>query len=188
LDADHEPLDNADLQQRFSKKAKARADEFEDPDYYVSTHPPGPERLRDYLQESAFRSKHLYAAAARRSSKVFALLLIGVLVAALVFLPFTVGNAQLLAARALVIFLSSFPVSNELEQALAWQTATARADAVDRRLERMDSSSIEPVSAVFSDYSVATANAPPIPTVVYEAERDHLNQLWAERTQQLQDE
>jgi hypothetical protein len=173
LGAVHEPLDTVDIRQQFSKGAENRADEYEDPNYYDSTKPIGPERFRDHLQESAFWSKHLYAAAARRSFIVSALLVIAVLLTALVVLPFISGNAQLLVARTLVVALGFITAYDIFGRAMAWRAA-AQADAVVRRLEKLDVASAEPALAVFSDYSVATATAPPIPTALY---KKHQNRL-----------
>jgi hypothetical protein len=181
LGATQEPLDTTDLRQRFSHKAEKESDKYEDTDYYASTEPPGPERFRDYLQESAFWSKHLYAAAARKSFIAVAVFLATVLVVALIALLLVSGSVAVTVVRAFVVFLGFLPASDELGRALAWRAAAIQADAVDRRLERLDGLSTEPALAVFGDYSVATVTAPPIPTSVHDSEQVRLNQLWAER-------
>lgn len=186
LGAVHEPLDTVDTRQKFSKGSKKRSDKFENPNYYRTTEPPGPKRFRDSLQESAFWSKHLYGAAAVRSSVISAVLFIAVLLIALVVLPLIQGNSQLLVARTLVIALGFIIAYDEFGRALAWRAAATQADAVDRRLEKLDVTSAEPALAVFSDYSVATATAPPIPTGLYEKQRNRLNEGWAERKAELQ--
>lgn len=183
-----EPLDTVDIRQQFSKKAENRADEFEDPDYYASTQPPGLERLRDFLQESAFLSKHLYAAAARRSLVVSVFLFIAVLLIALVVVPLVPGNAQLLVARMLVVTLGFIIAYDELGCALAWQVAGAQAGAVDRRLENLSVTSVQPAVGIFGDYSVATATTPPIPTSIYKKHKDRLDKGWAERRQEVRNE
>lgn len=177
-----EHFEVADIRRRISTGAYKKAAGFEDPDYYASKEPQGPARLRDNLQESAFWSKHLYAAASRRASRNFALLLLAVLLLALVALPLTSGNIPLAIARTLVVFLEFLAASDELGRALSWKAAATQVEAVDRRLEGIDVCSGVPTLSVFADYSVATAAAPPIPSDVNRKEGERLNCLWAERT------
>jgi hypothetical protein len=104
-----------------------------------------------------------------------------VVLIALFVLLLVSGNAQLLVARTLVVALGFITSYDEFGRALAWQTAAAQADAVERRFEKLDVTSVEPALAVFGDYSVATATAPPIPKHFYNKERDRLNSGWADR-------
>jgi len=138
------------------------------------------------LQESAFWSKHLYAAAASRSFAKSAVLFIAVLLIALVVLPLVSGNAQLLVARTLVVALGFITAYDEFGRALAWRAAAEQAEAVDRRLEKLDVTSVEPALGVFGDYSVATATAPPIPTALYKKQQNRLNKGWEERKIEIQ--
>ena len=182
----HEPLDTVDIRQKLSEGAESRAEEFENPNYYTTTKPIGPERFRDYLQESAFWSKHLYDAAAKRSFVLSAVLVIAVLLTALIALPLISGNAQLLVARTLVVALGFITAYDEFGRALAWRAAAVQAEAVDRRLENLDITSAEPALGVFGDYSVATATAPPIPTALYKKRQNRLNRGWEERKKEVQ--
>lgn len=176
-----EPLDITDLRARFSPRAQRRADKFEDTNYYASSEPPGLARLRGHLQESAFWSKHLYDAAAIRSRwHAFGVPVILTVVIALAWpvLPSSIGT---LLARALVLFLSLLFAFDEFSRNLAWGAASAQAERVDRRLEALKVDDLEPVLALFGDYSVATAGAPPIPSSVYQSEKARLDELWKQR-------
>jgi hypothetical protein len=66
-------------------------------------------------------------------------------------------------------------------RALAWGSAAQQAGDVDRRLERCDPDGSEAVLAIWGDYSVATATAPPIPTPVYRKHKEQLEHGWAGR-------
>lgn len=111
---------------------------------------------------------------------------LAVLLIALVVLPFVSGSAQLLIARTLVVALGFITAYDELGRALAWRAAANQAGAVDRRLEKLDVATVAPALAVFGDYSVATATAPPIPTAIYRKRKDRLDKGWAKRKIQLQ--
>ncbi len=176
-----EPLDIADIRARFSRGAERRAGKFDDVDYYASNAPPGLLRLRNHLQESAFWSKHLYHAAAIRSRWYAFGVPVVLAVAIAVAWPFLPSSVGILLARALVVFLSLLFVFDEFGRNLTWGAAAVQAERVDRRLESLKGDELEPVLALFGDFSVATAGAPPIPTNVYQAERARLNELWKQR-------
>lgn len=144
--------------------------------------PAGPERFRDYLQESTFWSHHLYRVAARRTFIRAILLLIGVLLVSLILLLFVSGTAQLLFARALVVSLGFLIAYDEFGRALAWQAAATKVGTVDTNLQHLDIGDMEHALAVFGDYSAATATAPLIPTGVYTSEENRINDLWAKRS------
>lgn len=181
FDTAPEPTDIAYLRQRFSNRAETEAHRFEDPHYYASTKPAGPTRLCDYLQESVFWSQHLYRVAARRSGIRAILLFISLLLAALGLLVFVSVTTQLLFAKALVVLLGFLIAHDEFGRALAWQAAATQVGAVGSKLQHVGISHIEPALAVFGDYSVATATAPPIPTGIYKSEENRINDLWVQR-------
>jgi len=175
-----ERLDVTDLWRLFDEKTRARAASLDEPDYYASTRDPGPDRLMEILKESTFWSKHLYAVSARRAFKGVAAVIACVLIFALLVLPNTSGEIPLLIARGLVLFLGFVVGVDQLGRAIAWTDAKNRLEALHRRLELASLDDMEPCLAIFSDYTAATSLAPPIPTTVYESEREGLNSLWSD--------
>ena len=175
-----ERLDVTDLWRLFDERTRERAEALHESDYYASTLDPGPDRLMEVLKESTFWSKHLYAASARRAFKGVAVVIVGVLIVALLVLPNTSGEILLLLARGLVVFLGFVVGVDQLGRAIAWTDAKNQLEALHRRLERVRLDDMEPCLAIFADYTAATSLAPPIPTSVYESEREDLNALWSE--------
>ncbi len=157
-----ESLDVADLlnsfgENKLTQKAEQLDEEFYAKPYYER------EGLLGNLQESAFWSKHLFAIAAQRT--IWLLVLISFAVIFVVFLAFVIAD--------------------ELSTAFAWLEAVNRCDAVDRRVEKILAEGNEPsqevVLAIFSDYAVATAAAPPVPKRIYAELWDHLDESWKDR-------
>lgn len=176
-----EPLDLADIRTGFSSSTEKRAAAFEDARYYAAVEPCGPRRLVALLQESAFWSKHLYRAAGERALALW-LIVLGVVAGVLVFgQPFLSSNLALNFARTAAVFLSFVSATEGLTRALEWRHAAELTKAVDRRLEHIEGDAEEPLLAIFADYAVITASAPPIPAGIYKAERERLNALWSQR-------
>jgi hypothetical protein len=187
-----ESLDVTDLlnsfgEKKLTQKAEQLDEKFRYPeDYYKPpANPQSKEKtLLDNLQESAFWSKHLFEIAAQRT--IWLLLLISFAVIFVVFLiePLMIYQDVSLIPKIIVVFLA-FVIADELSTAFAWREAVNRCDAVDRRVEKILAEGNEPsqeaILAIFSDYAVATAAAPPIPKHIYEAERDRLNESWDDR-------
>lgn len=174
-----ERLDVTDLWRLFDKSTRKRAEALHEPDYYASTLDPGPDRLMGILKESMFWSKHLYATSARRASWGVAAVITGVLIVAILVLPSMSGEVPLLLARGLVVFLGFVVGVDQLGTAIAWTDAKNQLEALHRRLELVSLDDMEPCLAIFADYTAATSLAPPIPTSVYESEREGLNSLWS---------
>lgn len=187
-----EHIDLADLVNRISPDARARAVGSVDPDYFASKAPQGILRLREHLQENAFWGKSLYGASADRYSRLLIAFGIGALAVTLVAIPLAPHGQSLVAARVLVTALSFGAALTQINEILSWRSAKAKIETVDRRLEvlatfpesKLASEGIEALFAVFGDYCVATATSPPIPRNVYLSHRCHLNGLWDDMRQQ----
>ena len=178
-----EPLQDAELRRRFSKRDERRAVSLENPNYYASTASPGLARLADHLQESAFWSKDLYHRAASRTYFLFALLAVGVVVAALLTLPTVVGETALFIARMIVLVLGVVIGVDVLGRALSWGEAGRQAERVDSRVGAAGARrSTKVMFGILADYAVATAGCPPIPTDLHTKEYERLNRLWEQRT------
>jgi hypothetical protein len=179
LGTDPSRIDVVDVTQRFSSRARADADRWEDPRYWATQADPGPEKLRDSLHESAFWSKHLYGKASARAFKrtggLGALAILGLLI--LVFVGS--GDAKVTSARLLVVVLSFLVATDELSEAVAWRGASIGSDHAERDLRHADLGELDVALAVLGDYFVVTATAPPIPSEIYKANHDELNAAWA---------
>lgn len=183
-----ERLDVANIRAAISKRACRAAASKNRSGYWAATAPQGTDRLLEQLQESAFWSKHLYAAAARETFKVLGATVLSLALIGLLGLVVFSGETDLAVARVLVVALSALIGLDVLGHARAWQTAAREAERVDRRLEALDPGALEPLVAVVSDYAVATTSAPPIPNRVYAAEKERLDELWREHRRLSQPE
>jgi len=176
-----EPVEERELRSKFSKSDERRAAILDDPHYYASDTEAGLPRLSELLQESAFFSKHLYKKAASRACVLVAVLLGGVAVAALIALPTTAGDTSLLIARLVVVVLGVFIGIDVLGRARSWDGAAREVEAVYRRLGATGARrSSKVLMGILADYSVTTADCPPIPTDIHEREREGLDRLWAQ--------
>ncbi len=172
------PLDLRDLRAEFSEQAEQTATSFEDDDYYASTQAQGPDRLRDLIQESAFWSHQLYRTAAMTMGALAAVLLILVLVAFAIVMGAQSADYALTVARIGVVFLSFLVFSDVLTDAWAWSVAATKSKEVSRRLDGETLNDPPNALAVFGDYSIATATAPPIPSFVYRRHHDRIERAW----------
>lgn len=192
LGATTEHIDLANLVNRISSDARARAVESVDPNYFASKAPQGVARLRDHIQENAFWGKCLYGAAADRYSKLLTAFGAAAIAVVLVAIPLAPHGQSLVVARVLVTALSFGAALTQINEILSWRSAKSKIETVDRRLEvlatlserQLMSQGIEALFAVFGDYCVATATSPPVPKSIYMRQRQHLNTLWDEMRRQ----
>lgn len=175
-----DPLDAANLRSRFSSWAKQNAEKWEDSTYFSGNLPPGVERLQNFLTESAFWSSHLYKQAATQALRFHLVLLSLLLIGLLVAFPLLPDTYSLVFARAFVLMLASLQIADQLQRILDWFVAAKEADQTVNRLSRTEVRSWESTILAFSDYHVATSKVEPIPTKVYTANKDQLNNLWNE--------
>lgn len=192
LGATTERIDLANLVNRISSDARARAVASVDPNYFASKAPYGVVRLRDHLQENAFWGKCLYGAAADRYSRLLIAFGVAAIAVVLVAIPLAPHGQSLVVARVLVTALSFGAALTQINEILSWRSAKSKIETVDRRLEvlatlsetQLMSQGIEALFAVFGDYCVATATSPPFPGSIYLRQRRHLNTLWDEMRRQ----
>lgn len=160
------------------------------PDYFASQSAAGLRRLCDHLQENAFWGKHTYKETATLYGRflwTFVAVAVGFV---LVSIPATPGGQGLILARVLVAILASGAAYAQLGEVMAWRSAEAKSDALDRRLEilapltekELRSNHVGTVFSVYGHYCTATAAAPPIPHFIYSRERDRINRLWEVRS------
>jgi hypothetical protein len=186
-----ENLDLSNWLSRVSEKNREAAKSSADPDYFASGARAGVQRLCDHMQENAFWGKCLYKVTATRYTNLtLGISAIGVL-AVLIAIPLT-SSQNLVLARILVAVLASGAAVTQVSEILSWKSAEAKIEILDRRLEKLASCSedelktvrLDALLAVYGDYCVATATAPPIPDLLYQRERARLNDLWKQRVLQ----
>jgi hypothetical protein len=156
---------------------------YQDGGYFTSKHPQGTARFLDNLQESAFWSSFLYRHAAHRTLWMIGSVGVGMIMTVFAIIPFIAGGDVSIIPK-LFSVLIIFWLADELTTATAWWEAADSSREVNRHLERMRELpvvSAENLLAVFSDYAVATAAAPPIPTHLYSTYRSSLNDLWEQQ-------
>ncbi|NMI61000.1 MULTISPECIES: hypothetical protein [unclassified Streptomyces] len=170
--------------------APGHAPEPAAPDYFASNSPTGMRRLCDHLQENAFWNMHQYQKTAAYYSRILGTFAAIAVISVLVAVPLTSGGGGLIFARVLVAALASGAALTQFSEVRSWKSAEAKSERLDARLYSLSSFSEEDlrrdklgtILAVFGDYRVTTASAPPIPKWLYDREKDQLNELWTRRT------
>jgi len=173
----------SDLRTRFSV-SEAQAKAWEDADYYDSKEPPGPRRLLEMVQESAFWTTCLYRQSARRSwlfSALFALVSIGFLLV-IVTIPSTEWRIKLAQASFLIVAL--LLARDHVGRSLAFMSASAEADAIDHRAEGLlaqASPDNDEALITVGDYNCIVESTPLVESGLYRRQRDQLSLVWKQR-------
>jgi hypothetical protein len=180
----NEPLSPGEIQalhERFTVSV-ADAKKCEMADYYATTLPPGPARLGEMLEESAFYSEHL-----QRISAV-AMLVVLVFFAVLFFVivfgitPY-VGRDTGLAIVRVFLALLVFGMSADVVGAYrAHRDAAKDIRDIRQRLMTADAAGYPPADVLlaFADYNAAVESAPESVPYAYALRGEHLNQRWAD--------
>jgi hypothetical protein len=176
-----EPPDAIDLRSSFGPRIETRAASLEDPNYYASTLPAGQQRFVDMFQESAFWSKHLYRLSSWLAFGSSAAIVMGAFLCFVLLVPTGATGVLSVLAQLGVPIVTFFISVDLLGQGLAWHEATTISDRIDRALERSQPPSPQDLLSTFSEYSVAIACAPPIPTFLHRREHDRLEREWRRR-------
>ncbi|MFF8535383.1 hypothetical protein ACF07B_26135 [Streptomyces sp. NPDC015532] len=159
-------------------------------DYYASNSPIGLRRLCDNLQENSFWNAHQYQKTATHYIRLLWIFAGATIAVTLAAIPLTSGDGNLVLARILVALLASGAALTQLSEVRSWKSAEAKSERLDIRLDALASFSedelrekkLGTILAIFGDYRVTTASAPPIPKWMYLREKDRLNDLWARRS------
>jgi hypothetical protein len=179
-----EPLSPAEVQtlrERFTVSA-AEAQKCEMADYYATKLPPGPPRLGEMLEETAFYSEHLQ----RISANIMLVLLV---IFAAIFVVIAFGVTPYVArdtAHTIVrIFLAMlvFAMSSDVIGAYRAHRAAAREIRdIRQRLMRADAANYPSadVMLAFADYNCAVEGAPESVPKAYAMCAQHLNERWAD--------
>ncbi|MFJ6703877.1 MULTISPECIES: hypothetical protein [unclassified Streptomyces] len=174
---------------RVTPRMPSQATEPATSDYYASNAPVGLRRLCDNIQENAFWNMHQYQKTAAHYTRLLWVFSGATLAMILIAIPLTSGDGNLVLARILVAVLASGAALTQFGEVRSWKSAEAKSERLDIRLDSLASLSEEElregklgtILAIYGDYRVTTAGAPPIPKWMYDRERDRLNDLWARR-------
>ncbi|MBB2841244.1 UNVERIFIED_ORG: hypothetical protein GGE64_005026 [Rhizobium etli] len=155
----------------------------EDAAYFSSAKSPGPARLTEMLEESAYWTLHLQRSSAKIMFFLFFFVLIGAFASFYLLLPSSTQPDVLMHAR-VVCALLTFLVSNDMfGQARAYQD-TSR--SLDRLMSRIGAAKIssypEPdVFLLLSDYNAVAESTPLTLPFVYQARKEELSRNWRKR-------
>ena len=155
--------------------------------YFASSEPPGPIRLLQNLEESAWWTMHL----SRLMFRVAFGTLVAVIFLALFALYAMVAVHQHVIEGEVVAEIIVGVVSLGIAVGLVKrcfgvselaERAEKTAEAAGRLLAQGNPSELEAV-ILLAEYQVARATSPLLPTILWSRKRDALNHLWIERSQ-----
>lgn len=165
------------------------------PAYYLSTAPPGMDRLFDHLEEDTFWTKELYWRAALFAlipSLLFVVITIVVLLVLLGALPSYPSISRWTIPKVVVLLLSLVTSSEELWRFYQWWSTSSSCEELFQRLQTRDNwkqqnRGLEELLTIYGDFFTATASTPPIPTWFYRCHHDRIQREYEahfkERTQ-----
>lgn len=171
-----------DIMSAFSI-SEAKAQNWEDPDYYDAMQPPGAGKLASMLQQSAFWSKELYKLSAQRAwLQVSISLLVSLL--SLLFLPllpnakFTIQLAQIIC-----VGLTLFVTRDLIGKALSFGEASNRLNEIEQKLENLvgPGASESDVLFLLGECNSVIDCTPLISSGLYNKNKVRLETLWTIR-------
>jgi hypothetical protein len=174
-----------ELKTRFSKRAIEAARGYDSRNYYDVGSGPGPQRLVDMIEQSAFWSADLFRHSAIRSflwgGGAF---LLAILMIALVPLPFLSGGAELNAGRVVFALAPFFLSSEVVGSGVAYWMASNDLDRLLSQIEidKARGVSIECALVLLTEYNSSVESAPTIFPGVYRSRNAILNELWTQRS------
>ena len=181
LDQPLSPSEVSILHERFTVDA-AEAQKCENPDYYATKLQPGPARLGEMLEESAFYSEHLQRISATVMLGV--LVLFGIIFSIIVFgiTPYVGRDIGLSIVRVFLAFLV-FGMSADVFGAYrAHRDAAKDIRDIRQRLMTADAAGYPSADVLlaYADYNAAVESAPENVPYSYDMRKKHLNQRWAD--------
>jgi hypothetical protein len=169
------------LRERLTVSA-SEAQKREKADYYATTLPPGPARLGEMLEESAFYSEHLQRLSANVMLVVLALFGVIFLIIALGVTPYVARDTALTMVRvflALMIFAMSADVIGAYR---AHSEAAREIRNIRQRLMTADAADYPSADVLlaFADYNRAVEGAPESVPYAYDVQARRLSERWAD--------
>jgi hypothetical protein len=169
------------LRECFTVSA-AEAQKFEKQDYYATKLPPGPARLGEMLEESAFYSEHLQRISANVMRGVLVIFAVIFLVIAFGVTPYVGHDIGLTIVRVFLAMLG-FAISGDVIGAYrAHRGATNDIRNIRQRLITADAAGypLADVLLAFADYNTAVESAPESVPYAYKMRAEYLNERWAD--------
>jgi hypothetical protein len=154
--------------------------------YFASTAAPGPLRLAEMLDESAFFTAELQRRSGETMLLAFFVGMVAVIVGWLAFAPHLDGSVRVAAARVLLAFGVFLLSSDVLGAAFAHRRAGSVMEAIRFRISaaRGRGFPLGDVLQAMADYNAAVEGAPlPLPGV-YASRRVELDRTWSEYKQE----
>lgn len=160
----------------------AEAQKFEKEDYYATKLPPGPARLGEMLEESAFYSEHLQRISAnvtRGVLVIFAVIFVIIGFGVTPYVGHDTGQTIVRVFLAMLVFGMSGDVIGAYR---AHRGATNDIRDIRQRLITADAAgySLADVLLAFTDYNTAVEGAPESVPWAYKMRARHLNERWAD--------
>lgn len=160
----------------------AEAQKFEKEDYYATKLPPGPARLGEMLEESAFYSEHLQRMSANITRGVLAIFGVVFVVIAFGVTPYVGHDTGLTIVRVFLAMLV-FAMSGDVIGAYrAHRGATNDIKDIRQRLITADAAGypLADVLLAFTGYNAAVESAPESVPYAYKMRAQYLNERWAD--------
>jgi hypothetical protein len=181
LNASLSPGEVQALRECFTVSA-AEAQKFEKEDYYATKLPPGPARLGEMLEESAFYSEHLQRISATVTRGLLAFFAVIFLVIAFGVTPYVGHDTGLTIVRFFLAMLG-FAMSGDVIGAYrAHRRATKDIRDIRQRLITADAAGypLADVLLALTDYNTAVESAPESAPYAYTMRAQYLNERWAD--------
>jgi hypothetical protein len=175
------PAEVQALQERFTVNA-AEARNCEKGDYYATRLPPGPSRLGEMLEESAFYSEYLQRISAGVMLSVLVLFAVIFVIITFSVTPYVGRDSGQMIVRAFLALLV-FGMSGDVVGAYrAHRDAAKEIRDIRQRLITADAGGYPTADVLlaFADYNSAVESAPESVPHTYEFCAEHLNQRWAD--------
>ncbi|WP_216665204.1 hypothetical protein [Pseudoruegeria sp. HB172150] len=164
---------------------KDAAAKLERSDYYSSTKEPGPHRLVELVQESAFYSSRLHTSSGQTITILIGIILVIYACIAALAVPQSTNYALMLLVRmffAATLFILSADVLGARNKHLACAKITNEILLRSEMLLEVDPIPEIDALLLMEDYTSAIERAPEIVPKLYGIKRDRLNDLWSEYT------
>ncbi|WP_425090825.1 hypothetical protein [Tropicimonas sp. S265A] len=168
------------LMEKFTVGVEA-AENAKKSDYYASASEPGPLKLLECLEESAFYSSKLHRVSANAWIGIVVAYAVAFAIVAVFLIPSATNDVLMMAVRiffAATVFILSADVLGSL---LAHWRCSAETSAVLSRIEIAKQGEVNSADAllIMEDYTSAIQSAPEIVPFVYRTQEASLNSLWA---------